>query len=142
MENFDSAYLDSIAKKIGDYSFKYRELYTKCYDQIEGYAKSSIQSNLLKGFASVNRVAGEAIAKISVISKSQIGETLIETGDKLGNFGSKRLEHTMKQLIEKQSSCVQLFVENINVVNRLYNQPIELLFDKDNIYIGVEQEEL
>jgi hypothetical protein len=47
----------------------------------------------------------------------------------------------MKQLIEKQSSCVHLFVKNINVVNRLYNQPIELIFDKENIYIGAAQEE-
>ncbi len=141
LENFDSAYLDGIAKKIEDYSFNYRELYTKCYDQIEGYAKSSIQSHLLNGLASVNRIAGEAIAKVPVISKSQFDETLIETGEKLGKFGSKRIEQTMKQLIEKQSSYVRLFVENINVVNRLYNQPIELLFDKENIYIGAAQEE-
>jgi hypothetical protein len=141
LENFDSAYLDRIAKKIEDYSFKYRELYTKCYDQIEGYAKSSIQSTLLNGLANVNRVAGEAISKVPVISKSQIDETLIETGDKLGKYGSKRIEQTMKQLIDKQSSCVRPFIENINVVNRLYNQPIDLLFDKENIYFGSAQEE-
>lgn len=141
LENFDSAYLDGIAKKIEDYSFKYREFYTKCYDQIEGYAKSSIQSHLLNGLASVNRIAGEAIAKIPIISKSQIDETLIETGDKLGKIGSKRIEQTMKQLIERQSSCVRPFVENINVVNKLYNQPIELIFDKENLYIGATKEE-
>ena len=139
LENYDSAYLDSIAKKIEDYSFKYRELYTKCYDQIEGYAKSTIQSHLLNGLASVNRVAGEAIAKVPVISKSQIDETLIDAGGKLGKFGSKRIEQTMKQLIDKQSSCVCPFVENIKDVNRLYNQPIELIFDKENIYIGAVQ---
>lgn len=112
-----------------------RTLYTQCYNEIEGYANSSIQSHLLKGLASVNKIAGSAISKVPVISKSQIDETLIETGDKLGNLGSKRIEQTMKQLIEKQSSSVHVFVENINLVNRLYNQPIELLFDKDNIYI-------
>lgn len=141
LENFDSAYLDGIAKKIEDYSFKYREFYTNCYDQIEGYAKSSIQSNMLNGLASVNRIAGKAIAKIPVVSKSQIDETLIETGDKLGKISSKRIEQTMKQLIEKQSSCVRPFIENINEVNKLYNHPIELLFDKENLYIGLTKEE-
>ena len=68
-------------------------------------------------------------------------ETLIETGDKLGKFGTNRIEQTMKQLIEKQSSCVRHFVENINEVNRLYNQPFELLFDKENVYISAGQEE-
>lgn len=42
LENFGSAYLDSTAHKIEDYSYQYRELYTKCYNQIEGYAKTSI----------------------------------------------------------------------------------------------------
>jgi hypothetical protein len=138
LENFNSAYLDGIAKKIEDYSFKYRELYTNCYNQIEGYAKSSVQASLLKGLASVNKIAGKAIAKVPVISKSQMDETLIETGNKLGKYESIKIEQAMKQLIEKQSSFVGLFVENINEINRLYNQPIELLFD--TIYIGVAQE--
>lgn len=90
--------------------------------------------------AGVNKIAGKAIAKIPVISKSQMDETLIETGDKLGKIGAKKIEQAMKQLIEKQSSFLRLFVENINGVNRLYNQPIELLFDKDVFYIGAAQE--
>jgi len=83
-----------------------------------------------------NRLVGEAIAKVPVISKTQIDETLIQTGDKLWAFGSKRIEQTLKLLIEKQSSCIIPFVENIKEVNRLYNQPIELVFDKENLYIG------
>jgi len=35
LENFESAYLDCITKKMEDYSFQYRELYSQCYDQIE-----------------------------------------------------------------------------------------------------------
>ena len=136
LENFDSAYLDGITKKIEDYSFEYRELYAESFAQIEGYANSSIQSSLLRGLASVNKIAGEAISKVPVISKSQIDETLIETGEKLGKISTKRTEQTMKQFIEKQSAYVRPFVENINIVNKLYNQPLELLFDKENIYLG------
>ena len=136
MENFDHPYLNGIEKKIEEYSYQYRELYTKCYDKIEGYAKSSIQSHLLNGLSNVNRVAGETIAKVPVVNKSQIDEALIGSGDKLGKFGSKRVEKTMKQLIEKQSGCVHPFVENIKNINRLYNQPFEVYFDKDNVYIG------
>ena len=44
LENFESAYLNAISKKIEDYSLEYHEIYTQCYDQIEGYAQSSIQS--------------------------------------------------------------------------------------------------
>jgi hypothetical protein len=137
LENFDSAYLDGISNKIQDYSVNYRELYTKCYNQIEGYSKSSIQAHLIKGLANANKFAGEAMAKVPVFSKSQIDETLTETGDRLGKFGSRRTALTMKQFVEKQSSCVRPFVENINAVNKLYNQPMDLLFDQENIYFSL-----
>jgi len=139
LENFESAYLDSVAHKIEDYSYQYRELYTKCYDQIKGYSKSSIHSHLLSGLASINRVAGDAVAKVPVVSKSQIDETLIETSNRLGRFSSRKTEQTMEQFVNNQSSCVRPFVENINAVNRLYNQPMELLFDQENIYFSLSE---
>lgn len=140
LENFDSVFLSGISEKIENYSHKYRKTYTKCYDLLERYAKSSIQSNMLKGLANINKVAGKTVGKIPVINKSQIDEVLIGTGKKLGEFGSMRTEQAVKQLIEKQSAYVQSFVENINMVNKLYNQSIELIFDEENIYIGTIEE--
>jgi len=139
LENFESAYLDSVAHKIEDYSYQYREFYTKCYDQIEGYSKSSIHSHLLSGLASINRVAGDVVAKVPIVSKSQIDETLIETSNRLGRFSSRKTEQTMAQFVNNQSSCVRPFVENINAVNKLYNQPMELVFDQENIYFSLSE---
>ncbi|MBL3889147.1 hypothetical protein IRV22_15620 [Bacillus cereus] len=138
LENFKSAYLDGISKKIEDYSIRHRELYTKCYDQIEEYAQSSIQSKLLKGLTSVSRGVGDNLAKERDINKL-FGELLVISSKKLGKKGSERTEQTMKQFIEKQDDYIQPFVENINTVNKLYNQPIELIFDKENIYIGTTE---
>ena len=139
LENYDSAYLDGISQKIGVYSYKYRELYTECYDQLDRYAKTSIQAHLLNGMASVNKIAGEAVAKVPIISKSQIDETLIETGNKLGKFGAKRTENAMKKFVEKQSSSVRPFIESINSINKLYNKPMELLYDQENIYFNLSK---
>ncbi|MDD2371638.1 MAG: hypothetical protein PHQ32_06535 [Firmicutes bacterium] len=139
LENYDSAYLYGIVKRMEDYSCKYRELYTRCYNQIEGNAKSSVQSHLLKGLSSVNKFAGESLSKVSAISKYKIDKTLIGAGKKLGEFGTERIVQSMKQLVEKQSSYNHLFVENINVINRLYNQPLEILFDNENVYIGAPE---
>ncbi|HAZ06824.1 MAG TPA: hypothetical protein DCY58_12560 [Acetobacterium sp.] len=139
LENFDSAYLDSAVQKIEGYSHQYRELYTECYNQIEGYAKTSINSYLLGGLASINKFAGDAVAMIPVVSDSQIDETLIETGNQLDKICSKKTEDTMEQFRSNQSSCVSPFVENINTVNRLYNQPLALLFDQENIYLSLHQ---
>jgi hypothetical protein len=135
LENFGTAYLDSTAHKIEDYSYQYRELYTKCYNQIEGYAKTSINSYFLTGLATINKVAGDAVAKIPVVGETQIDETLIEASSRLEKFCSRNTEQTMEQFASNQSSCVRPFVENINTVSKLYNQPMELLFDQENIYL-------
>ncbi len=134
LENFESAYLDSVVNKIDDYAYQYRELYNECYDQLEGNAKTSFQSHLLSGLATINKAAGEAIAKIPIVSNSQIDETLIEAGSRLENFGSRRTAETMEQLLDSEDSSVRPFIDNINIINVLYNQPMDLLFDKENVY--------
>lgn len=135
-ENFDAAYLEAISKKMEDMSFRYRELYSMAYEQIEGYTKSSLQSKFVGGLSAMNKVAGEAIAKIPVISKSQIDETLIEAGEKLGAYKERRVTTTMHRLVDRQSSCVRPFIDNIDMVNRMYNQPITLIFNEENLYLG------
>lgn len=42
----------------------------------------------------------------------------------------------MKQLVEKQSGYVRPFIENINTVNKLYNQPMEMIIDKKTYISG------
>ena len=79
------------------------------------------------------------MAKVPVVSKSQIDETLIETSNRLGRFNSKMTEQNMEKFVNKQISCIRPFVDNINTVNRLYNQPMELLFDQENIYFGLSE---
>lgn len=135
-ENFDAAYLDSVSRKVEDMSFQYRELYSLAYEQIEGYTKSSLQSKLVGGLSVMNKVAGETIAKIPVISKSQLDETLIEAGEKLGSYKEQRVTTTMHRLVERQSSCVRPFIDNIDMVNRMYNQPMTLIFNEENLYLA------
>ncbi len=135
--NFDADYLKSIAGKIEEYSIQYRELYTAVYDQIENYSKSSVQSAVLKGLKTVSKATGEAIAKTPVISKGKVDEALIGAGSKLGQLDSRRMMDTMKVLIDAKDSCVRPFVDNIEMVNQLYNQPINVLLDGENIYLGI-----
>ena len=138
--NYASEYLLGIRRKIEDYSWQYRELYTKCYDQLETYFDSSIQSSLLKGLKTVSKATGEAIAKVPVISKGPVDEALIEAGSKLDKLGTRRSVQQLKKLVDRQSSCVRPFVDNIETVDRLYNNAISMVFDKDTLYLGIEEE--
>lgn len=139
-ENFDAAYLESVSRKVEDMSFQYRELYSLAYEQIEGYTKSSLQSKLVGGLSVMNKVAGETIAKIPVISKSQLDETLIAAGEKLGTYKEQRVTTTMHRLVERQSSCIRPFIDNIDMVNRMYNQPLTLIFNEENLYLAASTE--
>ena len=138
LENFKSEYLDGISKKIENYSLKYSELYTKCYDQIEEYTQSSLQSKLYKGSTSFSREIGYSLVMDRDIKKL-LGETLVLSSKKLEEKYSARIEQTMKQFLEKQNDHTRPFLENIKLVNKLYNQPVELIFDKENIYIGTTE---
>ena len=135
-ENYEKAYLSAIAKRIDEMAFQYREFYSLAYSQIENLSKSSLQAHLFGGLSAINKGAGTAIAKIPGINKSQIDETLIEAGERIGAYKNRRVQTTMQQLLERQSSCVRPFIDNIKAVNRLYNEPVTLIFNHDTLYLG------
>lgn len=134
--NFDKDYLTGISDKLEKYSLNYRELYTKCYNEIESYSSTSVQSSMLKGFAKASTSAGKLVEKIPVISKGQADEALIAAGDKLGELNASKLRKQMSSLIERQSNTIRPFIENIDTVNELCNKPVQLLVDKENLYIS------
>lgn len=135
-ENYEKAYLSAIAKRIDEMSFQYREFYSLAYSQIENLSKSSLQAHLFGSLSAINKGVGTAIAKIPGINKSQIDETLIEAGERIGAYKNRRVQTTMQQLLERQSSCIRPFIDNINAVNRLYNEPVTLIFNHDTLYLG------
>ena len=135
--NFDSEYLGSIVGKIREYAFNYKTLYTDVYDRMKGYAETSIQSSVLKGLKTVTKATGEAIGRTPVISKGKVDEALIDAGSRLGEIDSRRTLDALLVLMDAKDDYVRPFVENIDSVNRLYNRPIEMLFDRENIYLGV-----
>lgn len=140
--NYASVYLNEIKKKIENYSWQYRELYTKCYDQLEAYYGSSIQSAILKGLKNASKATGKAISKIPVINKASLDEALMETGKKLDKREAQRTVHQLRKLVERQSSCVRPFVENIDMLDRLYNNSLSMVFDKDTVYLKAAKEAL
>ncbi len=118
--NFGKGYLNSVEHRIAEYSFQYRELYTDCYNLMESYSKSSIQVGMLNGLATASKFMGNAIAKVPVISKSQLDENLIEASGKLGLHGEKRATGALERFISTRSNVTQPFIENIRVVNALF----------------------
>ena len=141
-ENFDAGYLSNISKRLEDYALQYRELYTECYDRLDAQLKSSIQSRLSQGVASAGKATGEFIAPLPFINKSPIGETLIATSEQLVVLDEDKVKKTMLSIFDKQSSYIYPFIENINTINALYNHPINMFFDEENIYLEPAEESI
>ncbi len=133
--NFAEGYLNSVEDRISEYSLQYRTLYTECYNLMESYSKTSIQAGVLTGLSIASKFMGEAIAKVPVISDSQLDENLIEAGNKLGQHKEKRTTAALEQFTETSMRVVIPFIDNIRTVNALYNKPANYLFDGENMYV-------
>ncbi|MGM9629214.1 hypothetical protein [Butyricicoccus sp.] len=138
LENFDSDFLDKIVQRIDDYAYEYRELYSTCYSQLKKQKESSLQAHLLGGLAGISNAAGTVVAKTPVGDKSQIDETLLAVGDKIGKIRSDKTERAMQDFLDAQSSPVRPFIESIQAVNKLYNQTTEFLVDNENLYLKMD----
>ena len=77
---------------------------------------------MLKGLSKTTKAVGKIVERIPVVGDTQADETLIAAGEKLGDMGTEKIRKQMRQLIERQS--------------RLNNKPVQLLVDKDNLYIA------
>ena len=135
-ENFDGQYLTKIARSISEKALEYRELYTEVYTRVEERIKSTLESKTLGALSAVSRAAGKTIEKIPVISRSQLDENLISAGETLGERSEDRSDESLGSLTECSGDCVRPFVEQLNEINRVYNTPMTLLFDRDTLYLS------
>ena len=142
LENFDPDYLAATAGKIEERSLAYRMLYTKAYDALESQADSSVRAVALGGLSGAMGFLGKAIEKTPVGDLTPIDEALQDASKGIGDFSRGVKRDMMRKITDARSSDVRPFVENIENVNRLYNEPTMLLADEDAIYVlPIEKEE-
>ena len=135
VENFASEHLQDVSAKIEERSLQYRETYTQCYDYIDKYSKTTVESQVLGGVAAVSRFLGNVIRQVPLISESPIDEALLDAGDQLDNMSSGWGEERLKELTVKKDHYAMPFMESIHMIDELYNSPMELCFGRENLYL-------
>ena len=135
LENFDENYLNSITNKIEKYSIKYRELYTDSYNQLESQMDKSLQGHIMEGLAKVNIAAGEVLEKIPIVEKSPLDEGLHKVGYYFSDTKDEGIVKAMKKIIPHKKSQVDPFIQSVKAVKRIYNEPLQIVFDEENLYI-------
>lgn len=136
--NFRKDYLDHICEKLREYSQQYRFDYTEIYDRLESYTKSSVETIALKGIGKASKGIGSAIGRIPVVSRGPVDEALIAAGNSAKNLSRKHSNSTMRAFRNNRDAGIQLFLENIDKVNQISNKPVEILFNRDMVYITVD----
>ena len=134
-KNFAEDYLQEIVERIKTRVWNYRELRTNAYVEIEKASGKSVNSLLIKGASKINTIAGKAIEKVPVISKSQLDENLIAMGDKIGQWDEERIRQSMLQFSGREIDNVKPFIDNIEMIKYVNNNDNDMLFDKEYIYL-------
>ena len=133
--NYSRDYLQYMSSKIEEYSYQYRVDYTKCYDQLEDYMKSSIQAAALSKIGKAGTTAGKALGKIPILRRGPVDDVLIAAGKKINNAGAVHGKSAMRDFRNNRDSGIQMFLSNIETINELSNCPLEVLFDREEVYI-------
>lgn len=133
--NFDKDYLVSINKDIAKIEREYEKFYDECYIEMEHSSTSTIESKALKGISEAAANAGKFIHGIPVIEKGPVDDFLTDAGKKVGDFNKNRTTKMLEKFCEKNDSGAKQFENEIRNISRQYNSPMEILVDKDNVYI-------
>jgi len=136
LENYDASYLNSITDRIKDYSKEYESFHSKSVEGVGEIAESSIQSRVLQGVSIAGGFLGKQIAKIpDKGNKITIDDFLIKETDKMWQKQKEAAVRTMDDFSSSGKNGALMFADKIDLVNKLYNEPIRIYFDSKNIYL-------
>ena len=166
VENFNAGYLNEISGKIDCMALAYKELYTKSYDVIAVWYNCCVGAVALKGAAEVSKTLGKVMRKTNNVMERaaekvpgkmhiefnkkvpqklkniegfEINKALSEGGEKLDHYQEKQIYANMKDFVELKNSSVRPFIENIRNVNEIFNSSVDLIVDKENVFIGTRE---
>lgn len=135
-KNFNQDYLSDVVFNIQKNNQDYKQLYTRFYNMLEKYSKTSIESHLLNSLSVISKTSGELLSKVPVISNSSIDESLMTTGEKLQKLEKQKNTKTLKSLIDVNDSGILMFASNIETINNIYNKPMNILLDQEYLYVN------
>ncbi len=136
LENYTKNYIDSIINKLHDYKEKFVSYIGEVNVKIEKESKSSIQSMALKGISKVSDGTGKIVEKIPLINKSKLDKNLTNTSTNFSLKNETKTKNTISKVMSSDTDYSKMFVENLTIINELYNETVEIYFDKENIYVN------
>lgn len=135
-ENYKREKLEGISRSIEAESTRYREIYTRVYDAIEGSARASVDTALLGGISLAGKFLGDAVAATPLGEYTPLDDVLHGAGEGVDKFNEGRSDHLLEKLRQAKSPDIHPFQESIKRVDYIYNEPTELLLDGESLYLA------
>lgn len=130
-KNLQEEYLNKVSTEIREYSNRFLEHYTICYDKIEILKKEAVSTQVANKFAKATGDIGKFISKIPVVEKGPVDEFLVKLGSSIDDIEKMQLEKTMKFFMQYKGSGILPIAEHIDTINTLSNKPVVLLYNKN-----------
>lgn len=129
-KNFQAEYLNKLSDEVREHAYKFRDLYTACYDKIELLKSEAVTTQVASNVANVSKTVGNFIGKIPVVSKGPVDEFLIGVGDLISETEKEQMRKTMEFFIQYKDSGLTPIAEHIDMINSLSNRPTIMVYDK------------
>ena len=133
--NFEEGYIKRVMEKVEQYALDYRELFTEVSAKLEKFSKDSVKSNAMRGFGNVSKFLGQAVSNVPLFKDNKIDKGLVNNGELLEKAEVEFNQSVSKELSVRRSVDVSAFLENLRMINNLYNHPVQMLFDTENVYL-------
>ena len=133
--NFNSEYLKKVSDRIEDNSIQYRELYTKAYNKLLHKADTTVESQIIGALSSIGKAAGNLAAKSPALDLLDVDDALRHGSKKLSKINDKKIARELQRIESKQAVYIRPFVDNISILDKAYNEPVQIMFDDKYIYL-------
>ena len=87
---------------------------------------------MLKGLSSFSKDTGKVISNLGDL---QLDKTLIDLGKNISKEKKKSIEKVMRKLTSNKDSDLNIFINNLKNIDQIYNHPLEIYYDAENIYL-------
>ena len=135
--NFRSEYILQIKSQVEEYTEAYKKAHSDCYEVLKKLTSGSIDKHVLKGVGVAVEAVGSFIGSIPVIKDGQVDEWLIDKGSGIKKESENVGERALAEFKETEEPGSSLFIENLKLVDELYNKTSDIYIDKENVYLAI-----
>ncbi len=133
--NFKEEYISEIKDEIVKLSENYRELFKKSSLYLEKLGESTVETNVLKGIGTAGKAVGKFIGSIPFVKEGPVDELLQDGGDNLRKNAIGIEKKAVQQFAALSNSRINVFVNKMEDMIRIYNHTERICFDDKQIYL-------